>query len=174
MTALPPPRFSPAAAFLSVIPSASRRESATASCQESYVQTRQPPRAGPRTVECTAMLMVRPLRLPLTTCSVSCGSWAGRTDIGVSSWDRGENVWRSCGPPSILPRARRGSNGVATLIRAKRAAAASVEEVTLSGEVHRHTGRLCGLDHFVVPDAAAGLDDGADAGVDQDLRAIGE
>ena len=50
----------------------------------------------------------------------------------------------------------------------------SVGEVAGAGEVHRDAGRLGGRDDLVVADRAAGRDDGADAGVEQDLQPVGE
>ena len=49
-----------------------------------------------------------------------------------------------------------------------------MEEVPLPGEVHRHAGLRGRVDDLLVTDRPAWLNDRADAGIDQDLRAIRE
>src|SRR5947209_16621518 len=50
----------------------------------------------------------------------------------------------------------------------------SVEEVPGAGEVERGAGGAARLDRLVVADRSAGLDDGANARLEQHLRAVGE
>src|SRR5437867_824713 len=50
----------------------------------------------------------------------------------------------------------------------------SVPEVPLAGKDHRRAGSICGVDCFLIPHRAAGLDDRAHAGIEQELRAVGE
>ena len=50
----------------------------------------------------------------------------------------------------------------------------SVREVARTGEVHRDARGLRRFDGLGVADGSAGLDDGLDAGVDEDLKAVGE
>ena len=49
-----------------------------------------------------------------------------------------------------------------------------MREVAGAGEVHGDAGGLGGLNDLPVADGAAGLDDGAHAGVKEHLEAIGE
>ena len=49
-----------------------------------------------------------------------------------------------------------------------------MEEVAGAGEVHGDAGSVGRGDDFLVPDRAAGLHHSPDAGVDQDLQAVGE
>src|SRR6478752_7460070 len=53
-------------------------------------------------------------------------------------------------------------------------AVASVEEMARSRQVHRDSGLLRGLDDELLAHRPAGLDDGADAGLDQHLEPVGE
>src|SRR4028118_1206653 len=54
---------------------------------------------------------------------------------------------------------------------AARRKARSVPEMPFSREHHRHAALVCGGDHFRVAYGAAGLDDGADAGIGEDVGA---
>ena len=63
MTALPPPRSSPATAALYAMALDSARASATAASSSSYGLKRVPPRAGPSAVEQIAMMALSPLRV---------------------------------------------------------------------------------------------------------------
>ena len=49
-----------------------------------------------------------------------------------------------------------------------------MEEVALSGEVHRHTGLIGRRDDLFVAHRSAGLHDGGDAGIQQNLQAVSE
>ena len=69
MTALPPPRFTPAAAYLYVIPRASRSASMIAPCSSAYVHIRSPPAAGPSAVEWIAITARSPVALSLQSWS---------------------------------------------------------------------------------------------------------
>lgn len=71
MTAFPPPRCSPAAAYLSVIALASLVTSLTASASDGYGSILTPPSAGPSTVESMHTTASKPLGGSETTTSCS-------------------------------------------------------------------------------------------------------
>src|SRR5699024_12592907 len=50
----------------------------------------------------------------------------------------------------------------------------SVVDVPGAGEIHRDTGRLCGVDRILIPHRSARLDDSAHPAVEQYFGAVGE
>ncbi|MNU84126.1 hypothetical protein D3C71_738380 [compost metagenome] len=65
ITAFPPPKFNPEIEFLYVIPLERRNTSFKASISLLYIHIRVPPKAGPRTVLCTAIIAFRPVAVSL-------------------------------------------------------------------------------------------------------------
>ena len=76
-TVLPPPYGSSMIAALAVMPRDSRSASQSASASLAYGHIRQPPNAGPRTVECRAMTARSPQLGSRTYCTTSCPSASG-------------------------------------------------------------------------------------------------
>src|SRR4051794_22485698 len=108
-------------------------------------------------------------------------------------WEPGSSPTRTVPRPGVTPRSRSAATrsassalivrsvAVPSSIRAvigagplsvDESVGGSVEEVAGTGGIHRDAGVLAGLDRQLVAHRAPWLDDGADAGIDQDLGTV--